>query len=449
MIGRFGEVYLVDWGIAVSLEADPTGRLPRVDDARDAAGTPCYMAPEMLGMPGGPPLGPHSDVYLLGAILHEILTGEPPHRGNFRQIVASILRSSFVYDSDVSVELAEIARRAMHPVAAERFQTADEFRQRLEWYLRHRGSLALSAEATERLEELRGILARGVLDGTQRDRAYRAFTECRFGFRQALRASNDNTTAERGIEAAILTMAEYELAHGTPEAAAAVLAELEAPEPGIAARVAEAVRVRAEEQRRLRTIAADNDPSIGRRTRAFVALVLGLVWTVAPQIAHQLDKKYPVTPTWSMYGWSLSLGVATLLLGRWGAESLSKTTMNRHTRAASLIVFSSQFVLELGATKLGIAFSAIVGLHFFLWFVVAWMFAALADRRLWVMAVGYFLAFFAVCFWPAQRWHFASAANLVLTINLVMVWGSRGDARSLYQRLARGERAETAEPGAR
>src|SRR5689334_21645835 len=77
MIGRFGEVYLVDWGIAVSLTADLQGRLPLAAEQNEIAGTPCYMAPEMLGALGK--LSERTDVYLLGAILHENLSGEPPH----------------------------------------------------------------------------------------------------------------------------------------------------------------------------------------------------------------------------------------------------------------------------------------------------------------------------------------------------------------------------------
>ncbi|MBM4362816.1 MAG: serine/threonine protein kinase, partial [Deltaproteobacteria bacterium] len=66
MLGRFDEVYVVDWGIAVSLRDDQDPRLPRVAEATDLAGTPAYLAPEMLeGDPSR--LGPWTDVYLLGA----------------------------------------------------------------------------------------------------------------------------------------------------------------------------------------------------------------------------------------------------------------------------------------------------------------------------------------------------------------------------------------------
>jgi serine/threonine protein kinase len=140
MIGSFGEVYLVDWGIAVSLRPDPLGRLPLAAEQSEMAGTPCYMAPEMLGALGA--LTERTDVYLLGAILHEILTKKPPHNGSFKQIVGSILMSSFTYDADAPRELAEIAQRAMRRPPEDRFASTEELRLRLEWYLRHRGSLA-------------------------------------------------------------------------------------------------------------------------------------------------------------------------------------------------------------------------------------------------------------------------------------------------------------------
>src|SRR6185312_16743575 len=44
MIGDFGEVYLLDWGIAVSLRDDGSGRFLLATDATELAGTPCYMA---------------------------------------------------------------------------------------------------------------------------------------------------------------------------------------------------------------------------------------------------------------------------------------------------------------------------------------------------------------------------------------------------------------------
>lgn len=48
MVGRFGEVYVLDWGLAVSVRPGDNQRLPQVADIRSIAGTPQYMAPEMV-----------------------------------------------------------------------------------------------------------------------------------------------------------------------------------------------------------------------------------------------------------------------------------------------------------------------------------------------------------------------------------------------------------------
>ena len=93
MIGAFGEVYVVDWGIAVSLRDDGSGRLPLAAEASGLGGTPAYMAPEMLDSNG---LSERTDVYLLGAILYEIVAGRPPHLGSgIMDFVKTIVAARF------------------------------------------------------------------------------------------------------------------------------------------------------------------------------------------------------------------------------------------------------------------------------------------------------------------------------------------------------------------
>jgi len=85
MLGDYGEVYVLDWGVARVLAEDHAtsaagapdiGSLDGATKAGALLGTPGYMAPEQVR---GEPVGPAADVYALGAMLFEILAGEPLH----------------------------------------------------------------------------------------------------------------------------------------------------------------------------------------------------------------------------------------------------------------------------------------------------------------------------------------------------------------------------------
>lgn len=96
MVGRFGETYVMDWGLARKI--DDIGEDPmqgKIEDrtpsspqgstivTRDGAvvGTPSYMSPEQADPEIGD-VGPWTDVYALGSLLYEMLTGYPPYRSN-------------------------------------------------------------------------------------------------------------------------------------------------------------------------------------------------------------------------------------------------------------------------------------------------------------------------------------------------------------------------------
>jgi CRP-like cAMP-binding protein/tRNA A-37 threonylcarbamoyl transferase component Bud32 len=77
MVGSHGQVYVMDWGIAVECRRDSKGRLRPTAGRRSARGTLAYMPPEQLAVDLAG-LDERADVYGLGAILYEMLTGEPP-----------------------------------------------------------------------------------------------------------------------------------------------------------------------------------------------------------------------------------------------------------------------------------------------------------------------------------------------------------------------------------
>ena len=423
MVGRFGEVYLVDWGIAVSLVDDPTGRLPLASEATEMAGTPSYMAPEMLGTGM---LDARTDVYLLGATLYEVLVGRPPHVGeNFKQILTSILLSRPTFPEDVPAPLADIARRAMARVPADRFASADELRQKLEWYLRHRGSLALSAEASLRVEEMRAVLAAKVDPDDVRKRVNHLFAEARFGFRQAIRACDDNEGARTGLREATEIVVAFELEEGTPEAAAAALAELETPPPELAMRVADAMRRREQEKVRVATLeklSAELDPATGRRTRMVAGVLLGVAWTITPEVCGSLYRAKGTAPRWLPYLLTFAIIAVGAGIVRWGRESLSKTAVNRRTQSVAMVMFALQLTLQVGGNVLGLPLLHIFVLYLYCWFFSSAVFVIFVERRFWPSAVGYFAAFVGACVSPEHVWELMSASNVVFTVNLLIAW---------------------------
>ncbi|MGE0708117.1 MAG: protein kinase [Planctomycetota bacterium] len=128
MVGRFGEVMVLDWGLA-KLEGTPEpsflgrttdpARVPEgvhLTQRGVCLGTPGYMPPEQAGGEGDE--GPPADVFALGAILTEVLTGEPPVVGGspLNRIVATLegrIRRPSQIDPRVPWELDALAARAL------------------------------------------------------------------------------------------------------------------------------------------------------------------------------------------------------------------------------------------------------------------------------------------------------------------------------------------------
>jgi serine/threonine protein kinase len=119
---------VLDFGVALAQYNDT----PR-NASRQLIGTPNYMSPEQAF---GRPLDVRSDVFSMGAILYELLTGQRAFDGN--QVEETLTRVTsqpptpiYQLNPDVPVELIEIVRRAMAKDASERYQSAAEMRNDL------------------------------------------------------------------------------------------------------------------------------------------------------------------------------------------------------------------------------------------------------------------------------------------------------------------------------
>jgi serine/threonine protein kinase len=85
MLRANGSVVLADFGVARSMLQEE-GFAPTLPRDADVVGTPFYLSPEQAS---GQPITPASDLYSLGVMLHEMLTGERPYRGESLDLLLS------------------------------------------------------------------------------------------------------------------------------------------------------------------------------------------------------------------------------------------------------------------------------------------------------------------------------------------------------------------------
>jgi len=271
LVGSFGEVYVADWGIAIDREStDPAMRVgPR--------GTPRFMAPELVTGTAADIDG-RTDVYLLGSTLHLILTGAHRHDGETMQEVleAAIASVPFDYGGDGATDLADLANRATSRERDDRPASALAFREEVSAHLRHRGAIATSTRAWERIREAE----EGGDSAEVAARRRKLLLEARFGFQQALVDHPTYDGARAGLERAVELAFDLELADRALGSARALLADLDTPRPDLDARAAQleqTLRREIDERDRLRTEARDRDPTVDRVKRTLILATLAIV----------------------------------------------------------------------------------------------------------------------------------------------------------------------------
>jgi predicted permease len=121
--------YIADFGIARTIHAEARA-WKRVGELDASAGTPAYVSPEQVL--GEMTVDGRADVYSLGCVVFEMLTGVPPFEGKTTmQAVAKRFTENIPnvrdYVADISPEVAAIVRRAMDLDPRQRFDTVSEF----------------------------------------------------------------------------------------------------------------------------------------------------------------------------------------------------------------------------------------------------------------------------------------------------------------------------------
>ena len=335
MIGAYGEVYLLDWGVARALSDPPSEAI---------VGTPRYMAPEMAE--GG--ADERTDIFLLGATLHEVLTGEPRHTGQtpLEVLYGAMNVEPFDYGDDVPEELATICNRACARDPDQRYQAASELRDAIVTFREHRAANVLSEAAEWELDRLEAALASGT---TGYSEVQQHFSRTRFGFEAALRVWGASPSARAGLERAVCVMIDYELELRHPEAARALLTALAIPDEPRETRCANLEAELSRERDRVRALERDRDPQVGApaRSRALYVLSLSvLAMTLALLAQRQLFPAFRPNTTRLVFV-AAFVFVVVAMITLWWRRQGTWTFLNRRIAEISLSTLAVSFASRL------------------------------------------------------------------------------------------------------
>jgi predicted Ser/Thr protein kinase len=178
IVAETGEPKVLDFGLAKNVSKVEQEKLTQMGAF---LGTPAYMAPEQAG--GDPDaIDARADVYALGAILYEVLTGRPPFTGKKAiQVIKQVLKEDPVPCRKVfpqaPAELEAVAMKALRKDPAERYQTAGELADAIEAVI---GKVSRTLQAPESGEHRPGA-AEGSSTSTDEGTKKKGFISRLFG----------------------------------------------------------------------------------------------------------------------------------------------------------------------------------------------------------------------------------------------------------------------------
>ncbi|MCC6493920.1 MAG: protein kinase [Pirellulales bacterium] len=267
MLGDFGEVLVMDWGLARVSPEFPNAA--SVSQSEAMGGTPAYMAPEMATGPIEK-ITTASDVYLLGAILYEIVAGKPPHAGDSVMACLFAAAKNKIEPTEQAGELIQIALKAMATNPSDRFASVPEFQHTLRQYQSHSQSIALVEHAQRNLQRA----------AVEQD--YELYARALYGLEEALALWPGNARGAELLEQARVDYARLALAKADFDLGASLLDAARPDHRELLSELDAGRRERESRKRRIRLLKG--------AVAALVAAVVGVVSVGYAAVRVQRDE---------------------------------------------------------------------------------------------------------------------------------------------------------------
>lgn len=136
LISKHGEIKLADFGIA----SDESEKESDITQSGVALGTPAYMPPEQFE--DSAKVDQRADIYALGIMLYELVTGSKPYPGTFSlETLQTIRKGRYIdprkIDKTIPKEICRLIRKMIKPKAKHRFQDIEQVLKKVKKYLKH------------------------------------------------------------------------------------------------------------------------------------------------------------------------------------------------------------------------------------------------------------------------------------------------------------------------
>lgn len=333
-VGEFNQVYVMDWGLVVDMN-NPSLTF------KGLAGSPAYMAPEMIS--GDPmDIGYYTDVYLLGATLYQIITGEVIHRGKTVQETLQQIaqEKSIEFPTDVPKELAQICIEACAHSTTDRLQTVQEFRSKIDSFLEHWQAIKLWERATALIDTYKVLLHDGARNSGDDFHMVQAGIEAKFALEQALDSWPEYKEAQESWLNIVSLIAQRSLDGGDITYVEVLLAEIQQRFPkkqitGLEEKLSKAKEQKQREEERNQKFSQmeqDFDPNQSQSSRWFLQRFLVISTTFSILVLSWSQAWFGLQMKGAMHFYSMLVTILPMLLVIvWRHKQFSLNTFGRQS----------------------------------------------------------------------------------------------------------------------